>query len=118
MNRVHRATQKAKKKGMSELDILKMREIARREAKKMEKEATEKAFLYMLAIPLNILCSEGYWEKTGKKRAPKFIEDVVSLYESVQAGVVTDKELNDFLFEYSGVKIEADWLKREEIQNE
>ena len=55
----------------------------------MEQEATERAFLYMLSIPLIILF-EDYWQKTAKKKAPKFIEDVASLYESVQMGIVTE----------------------------
>ena len=76
----------------------------------MEKEATEKAFLYMLAIPLNVLFND-YWQKSAKKRAPKFIEDVMSLYEAVQNGVVSDKQLADLLDELAGVKIDADWMK-------
>ena len=102
--------QMARQRGISNLDLLRMREIARKEAEKMENEATEKAFLYMLAIPLNVLVND-YWSKSAKKRAPKFIEDVISLYESVQEGVVTDQELADLLFDMAGVKIEADWLK-------
>lgn len=109
-NRVHFATQKARKKGMSEIDILKMRELARQEAKKMQGEAIERSFLYMLAIPLNVLAND-YWSKTAKKRAPQFIEDVVSLYESVQAGVVSDRELADLLHDLAGIKVEAAWLE-------
>ena len=113
---VRQQMQKAKQKGMSNIDLLRMREIARKEAQKMENEATEKAFLYMLAIPLNVLVND-YWSKSAKKRAPKFIEDVISLYESVQEGVVTDKQLADLLFDMAGVKIEADWLKGEQAEH-
>ena len=116
-NRVHMATQKARKKGMSELDILRMREVARREAMKMQGEAIEKSFLYMLAIPLNVLVND-YWSKSAKKRAPKFIEDVVSLYEAVQAGIVSDRELADLLDDYAGIKIEAKWLEVKEKMDE
>lgn len=110
MKKVKRQMQMARQKGMSNIDLLRMREIARKEAEKMENEATEKAFLYMLAIPLNILVHD-YWSKSAKKRAPRFIADVISLYESVQEGVVTDEELADLLYNMAGVKIEADWLK-------
>jgi len=104
MNRI-----KTQKKGLSNIDLFKLREIAKTEARKMQTEATEKAFLYMLAIPLNVLVSDN-WSKSAKTKAPKFIKDVISLYESVQEGAVTDKELQQLLLEYSGVNIEAEWL--------
>lgn len=110
MKRQHKQYIKAKQKGMSNVDILKMKEIAKREAIKMETEATDRAFLYMLAIPLNVLVND-YWSKTAKKRAKKFIEDVISLYDSVCEGVVSEKELSNLLEEMAGVKITADWLK-------
>lgn len=111
MNKVQMQMKKAKKAGMTTMDVLYMREIARKEAQKMEQTATERAFLYMLAIPLIILF-EDYWQKTAKKKAPKFIEDVASLYESVQMGVVSEQQLADSLYELAGVKIEAEWLDR------
>ena len=110
MGRIQKQMQMAKKRGMSNVDLLRMREIAKQEAKAMQLEATEKAFLYMMAIPLNVLAND-YWSKTAKKRAPKFLEEVASLYECVIAGVVTDEQLADFLNDIAGVKIEADWLK-------
>ena len=114
-NRVFNSMQKARKKGMSELDILKMRELARKEAMKMQTEAIEKSFLYMLAIPLNVLVND-YWPKSAKKRAPQFIEDVISLYESVQSGIVSDRELADLLDDLAGIKVEAKWLEVKEKQ--
>ncbi len=110
MNHIKKQMQMAKKRGMNNVDLLRMREIAKKEAEKMEIEATERAFLYMLAIPLNILFHD-YWQKSAKKRAPKFIEEVTKYYLAVQEGVVTDQELADLLFDLAGVKIEADWLK-------
>ena len=52
--------------GLSNVDICRLREMARKETNRMEKaneqateemrgEENEKAFLYMLAIPLNVL---------------------------------------------------------------
>lgn len=107
--------QRAKKQGMSIVDFARVKANAERTAEKatkeMEKTITEKAFLYMLAIPLNVLVND-YWEKSASKRIPKFIEDVISLYEAVQQGVVSDDQLADVLREYAGVEIEAEWLKR------
>ena len=110
MSRVKKQMQMVKNRGMSNMELLRMREIARKEAEKMENQATEKAFLYMLAIPLNVLVSD-YWSKSAKKRAPKFIEDVISLFESVQDGIVSDEELASLLWDMAGVKIETEWMK-------
>ena len=110
MNKARKQHIKARNMGMSNLDLLKIKESAKKAAQTMEKEATEKAFLYMLAIPLNVLFND-YWQKSAKNRAPKFIEDVMSLYEAVQQGVVSDKQLADLLDELAGVKIDADWMK-------
>ena len=110
-NRMKNQINKARKAGISNVDLMRMKEVAKKEAKKMESDAVEKAFLYMLAIPLNVLVND-YWSKTAKKKAPKFIEDVISLYESVQAGVVTDEELAELLNELAGVNVEAEWLKK------
>ena len=67
----------------------------------------------MLAIPLNVLFND-YWQKSAKQRAPKFIEDVMNLYEAVQQGVVSDKQLADLLDELAGVKIDADWINKQD----
>lgn len=80
--------------------------------KKTEEISIQKAFLYMLAIPLNVLVND-YWSKSAKTRAPKFIEDCLSLYESVQSGAVSNEELADLLENMAGVTIQAKWLERE-----
>lgn len=112
MTKAQQLMKKAQKRGLTPLDMAKMHEVARASAKKMEQEAIEKAWLWMLAIPLNILVND-YWPKSARKKAPKFIEDVISLFESVQAGVVSNEELASLLYDYAGVKIEADWLHKE-----
>ena len=98
-----------RKRGMSQLDTARAMMIAQREAKKMETEATEKAFLYMLAIPLNVLVSDGI---INHDNAKDYIQSVLSLYESVEKGIVSDQELADLLHEYSGLNVEADWLEK------
>ena len=117
MNRakkVKNQMRKAKQQGMSNIDLLRMQEIAKREANRMsdeaEKIATEKAFLLMLGIPLNILFHD-YWKKSAKKRMPQFIKEVLSLYEAVEMGVVDFKEVSDLVYDLSGVKYEAEWMK-------
>lgn len=104
--------QKMSKMGMNKSQMAMILESGKKRAKELEKTATEKAFLYMLAIPLNVLVND-YWEKSAKKRIPKFIEDVQSLFEAVQEGVVSEEQLADLLYEYAGVKIEAEWMKGE-----
>lgn len=101
-----------RKMGFNNNQISVILESSNKKADELQRIAKEKAFLYMLAIPLNVLVND-YWEKSARKRIPKFIEDVISLYEAVQEGVVTDEQLADLLYEYAGVKIEADWLKGE-----
>ena len=101
-----------RKMGFNNNQIGVVLESANKKADELQRIAKEKAFLYMLAIPLNVLVND-YWEKSAKKRIPKFIEDVISLYEAVQDGVVSEQQLADLLDEYAGVKIEADWLKGE-----
>ena len=110
MSRVHKQMQRAKKSGLTSADLLRLKLIAEQKAKEMEQEVTEKTFLYMLAIPLNVLVND-YWSKTAKTKAPKFIEDVLSLYDSVMSGSVTDRELADLLYDMAGVKITSEWMK-------
>ena len=110
MNKVQMQMKKAKKAGMTPLDVLQMRSIARKEAEKMEKEANEKALLQLLAIPCLIL-GEDYWKKSAKQRIPKFIEDVASMYESYNMGIITDQDLADALKDMTGIEIEAEWMK-------
>ena len=111
MKNSKRQNRRAQRMGISNIDMRMIRKSAKKQAKKMEKEAEEKAFLRMLAIPLNVLVND-YWPKTAKKKAPKFIEDVLSLCEAVECGVVTDEQLAELLEDMAGVKIEAEWIKR------
>lgn len=110
MNKVQQQMKKAKKQGLTPADVWHMKEIAKKQAAIMEAEAKEKAFLYMLAIPLNVLFND-YWSKSAKKKAPKFIDEVIKLYEAVQEGQVSEKELSDLLYDLAGVKVEAEWIK-------
>ena len=55
-------------------------------------EAVDVSFALMLAVPTNIL-TRCYWEKTASKRIPQFLDECLSLYESIGAGAVTISEL-------------------------
>lgn len=99
-----------RKRGMSNLDILKAKEIARRETQKMEAECVERAFLYMLGISVNVL-AELYWPKTAKKKIPQFLDDVLSLFKSVEQGVVTEEDMLKSIKEYAGADLRKDWYE-------
>lgn len=100
-----------KKRGMSNLDILRAREIAKHEVQKMEAESVEKAFLYMLGLSVDVLASDDYWPKTAKKKIPKYIQDVLSLFKSVEAGVVTEEDMLNSIKEFAGIDIRTEWYE-------
>lgn len=100
---------KLRKRGVSNLDILKAKEIARRETDKMRAECFEQALLFTLGISVNILTSPGYWYKTGKKKIPIFVNDFLSLLKSAEAGVVTEEDMLNEIKEYAGVDLKTYW---------
>lgn len=106
-----RQINRAKNAGLSNIDIYRMKESSMKIAKQYERQAAEKAFLYMLAIPLNILVTD-YWSKTAKRRAPEFIDKVLSLFDSVDKGIVTSEDLADLLKDVAGIDFETDWIKK------
>jgi hypothetical protein len=73
----------------------------------VREEAVNTAVTLMLALPMEVLIGEGYWAKSAKKRIPKFLDDVVSLYDSWNKGILTMEELRQDLWEYGGIKLEA-----------
>lgn len=70
------------------------------------KEAIDTAFTLMLALPLEVL-KDKYWVKSAKRRLPKFLDNVLSLYDSWNKGELTIEELREDLWEYGGIKLEA-----------
>lgn len=69
-------------------------------------EAVDKAFILMLALPLEVLLSKEYWEKSAKKRLPKFMDEVLKLYQAYESGNIELKDMKDDLWEYGGIKVE------------
>ena len=89
---------------LTESQIEKIRQEAMEEA--MDR-SVDVAFTLMLAIPLEVLIGDGYWPKTAKKRLPKFLDEVLSLYDSYNAGVLTLEELREDLYKYGGIEIQV-----------
>ena len=94
-----RSFQKMRHNGFSDSERAFMYLTARKASREMEDDATEKAFLYMLAIPLNVLVGDGL---INKDNAAEYIHDVASLFLSVQNGLVSDQELADLRKEVLG----------------
>jgi hypothetical protein len=111
MSSVKKHIKNVKRKGLSNIDVCRLIEKSRKTIDQAHDEANEEAFLFMLAIPLSILFND-YWQKSAKKRAPKFIEEVIKYYLAVQDGYVTTQELADTLYDLAGIRITAEWMER------
>ena len=74
--------------------------------KQARDEAVDIAITLMLALPIKVI-KDKYWVKTAKRRLPKFIDNVLSLYGSWEKGVLTIEELREDLWNYGGIKLEA-----------
>lgn len=74
--------------------------------KQARDEAVDIAITLMLALPLKAL-KDKYWVKTAKRRLPKFLDNVLSLYDSWNNGKITIEELREDLWNYGGIKLEA-----------
>lgn len=116
MNKAQIQMKKAKQKGLSPLELAQMKAIAKKEADRMVQEAEERAFVMLLALPAMVLEND-YWNKSAKKRIPRFIGDVASLYESYKMGCVTDDDIMEFLRDWAGIDIEAEWNKKKVNDN-
>lgn len=112
--RVREQMDRMKQMNCTEAELLLLRETAKAEAAKMADEMLDKAFLYMLAIPLNVLVGDR-WSKSGKKLGPGFTRDCLSMYDSVKRGVITDEELIKVLEVYGNVDIEKEWEEQHRI---
>ena len=95
--------------GMSNLDILKVKEMARKETEKMEAQAVEKAFVHMFAITLSILAND-YWPKSASKQIPGLIKKVNSVFQAVKEGVVTEEDSLEALKNIAGVNLKDEWF--------
>ena len=69
-------------------------------------EAVDVSFALMLAVPTNIL-ARCYWEKSAHKRIPQFLDECLSLYESIGTGTVQISELIKDVEELGKLKMEC-----------
>ena len=73
--------------------------------------ATEKAMTQavtlMLVLPLEVLMDH-YWKKSYAKRIPEFTQHVLEYFEKWENGELDMNELKRDLWEYGGVKLEAE----------
>lgn len=73
--------------------------------------ATEKAMTQavtlMLVLPLEVLMDH-YWKKSYVKRIPEFTQYVLEYFEKWENGELDMDELKRDLWEYGGVKLEAE----------
>lgn len=67
------------------------------------KKAMEDAFVMMMAIPANILSSEGYWEKTSSRKLPVFLKDCSELYDCYRKNIVNQGDLRNHLSQFVDV---------------
>ena len=77
---------------------------ARKTIKEKSDRIAEDILKMMIVIPTNVLIND-YWEKTAKKRIPKFVEDCMSLYRSWSEGTVSMEEMQHLTEGYAGIKL-------------
>ena len=91
---MNRAELRRQKKQEGKKD--KIYHLTQGQIEKMKEEAVQEAvdvsFALMLSVPANVL-ARCYWEKTATKRIPQFIDECLSLYESLGTGTLTVPEL-------------------------
>ena len=69
-------------------------------------EAVDVSFALMLAVPTNVL-ARCYWEKSATKRIPNFLEECLSLYESIGTGTVLISEIIDDIEKVGKLKMDC-----------
>ena len=79
-------------------------EKAKKDYEKKNEEIAKTILKMMIVVPTNVLIND-YWEKTARKRIPKFVEDCLSLYDSLSKGAVKMQELQDLTEEYAKIRL-------------
>ena len=70
-------------------------------------ESTNTAMILLLTLPLEVLMDH-YWPKSYAKKIPEFTNYVLEYYERWQNGELDMDELKEDLWEYGGVRLEAE----------
>ena len=71
-------------------------------------EAVETALILLLAIPTEVLIGDDYWAKSAKRRIPKFLDDMESMYQAWVAGTLSLEDMREDIWKFGGRKIEVD----------
>jgi hypothetical protein len=78
--------------------------------KQASKDATDTAFMLMLAIPVMVLHDKYSLlmkrDVDGKSREERFVDLCLDLFDSFEKGYVTIDDLHQCLWEEAGIKIE------------
>lgn len=103
---------KLRKGGFNPLQIATIDSILKEAQTNVEQEYTQKSFLMMLAIPLNVLISEwGEENEDTKDKATAFVEECLSLVNSYSSDSISYRDLADYVKEYAGLEFTAEWLE-------
>lgn len=70
-------------------------------------ESTNTAMILLLTLPLEVLMDH-YWPKSYAKKIPEFTNYVLEYYERWQNGELDMDKLKEDLWEYGGVRLEAE----------
>lgn len=70
-------------------------------------ESINTAMILLLTLPLEVLMDH-YWPKSYRKRIPEFTKYVLEYYERWQNGELDMNKLKEDLWEYGGVRLEAE----------
>ena len=88
---------------LTQSQIDKIKEDAKKDAMP---DAVDVSFGLMLAVPTNVL-ARCYWEKSAPKRIPQFLDECLSVYESINAGSLKITDLIEDVEEVGKVKLEC-----------
>ena len=88
---------------LTQAQIDKIKEDAKKDAMP---DAVDVSFGLMLAVPTNVL-ARCYWEKSAPKRIPQFLEECLSVYESISAGSLKITDLIEDVEEVGKLKLEC-----------
>ena len=88
-----------------------VRQAAEKELKNNNEEVMNEsintAMILLLTLPLEVLMDH-YWPKSYRKRIPEFTKYVLEYYERWQNGELDMDKLKEDLWEYGGVRLEAE----------
>lgn len=116
MGRTHKQMMKARQAGLSNVDLLRIKQKAKQNYNEQMQEVFDKTMLLHLYVTCDILGNE-YWEKSAKKKIPEFVNKYLTLLQTIERDHVDYAEIIDSVKESCGIDLQAAWmdnLKKEE----